>query len=94
MSDTRLSDILTFADARTIVEANVVPREPGALRTLPDGYESDAVFRVLIEWQPGYEFDAPVILVEKATGHVERWPWVQAVSGPYDPDKMRPVSSA
>ena len=92
MSDVRLSDILTFSDARKIVDANVVPREPGAIRTLPDGYESDTMFRVLIEWQPGYEFDTPVILVEKSSGHVERWSWVQAVSGPYAPEKMRPVT--
>ena len=75
MSDARLADILTFSDARRLVDANVVPREPGAKATLPDGFENARYFRVLIDWSPGYEFDAPVVLVEKATAHVRREPW-------------------
>lgn len=85
--------ILTFAEARRLVD-RMLSTMPGRPIARPDGYENDTFYRVLVNWPEALSFDAPVILVEKATGLVRQLPWFEGVTGPYAPEKMRPVSDA
>jgi hypothetical protein len=75
--------MLTFAEARALVAAELAPGWPSRLGTFhvrPTGYEDDRAWLVVVgarEWlvdgdEDFVVFDAPAILVDKRTGRIER----------------------
>jgi hypothetical protein len=99
MSDVRLAEILTFDDARRLVASQLAPSWPANLGTFyvsPKGWANSTHYRVDIgprEWMVDGDidfrpWDSPVVLVEKATGHVKRLPWIDAPTG------MVPISAS